>query len=166
MQRLHQIRDGLMSVLVLIGGLAVIALMVHVGLDVLSRNLSNAPIPATYEIVTEYYMVGLAFIPLAWVEKNGGMVQVEIMDSFMGPRMRRLSNIAVSLISGVIYGALTWVSWSVAIKNMTTGTFVMAMNVPVPTWPAHFMLPFGFGLAVLVVLLRAVDEATSDGAIA
>ena len=43
--------------------LAIVAMMLHVIVDVILRNVSNTPIPATYEIVTKYYMIALAFVP-------------------------------------------------------------------------------------------------------
>ena len=63
MRLLLRVQDGLLTVLALIGALAIITLMLHVVTDVVLRNTVNAPIPATYEIVTHYYMIAAAFIP-------------------------------------------------------------------------------------------------------
>lgn len=156
MNLLYQVQDRLLSLLAVIGAVAILALMVHVGVDITLRNLANAPIPATYEIVTHYYMIALAFIPLAWVERSGGMVQVEILEYWMSPAMVRLSDRIVSLISMVIYGALAWVAFKVALQNTHTGTFVMAQSTRVPTWPAFWLPPIGFGLASLVTALRLI----------
>ena len=57
MQAILRLRDIALSGLALIGAVAVIALMLHVVADVAMRNLTNTPIPATFEIVTHYYMV-------------------------------------------------------------------------------------------------------------
>lgn len=157
MRQLKRIRDGALSLLALIGGIATIALMLHVTLDVALRNTINKPIPATYEIVTHYYMIALAFIPLAWVERTGGMVQVELLDPFMGPGLTRLSNRLVGLISTVIYAALFWVTALTALKNFDTGTYVMAQTTRLATWPAFFMLPLGFGLAAVVSAIRLIS---------
>lgn len=157
MRMLSRVQDGLLALLALIGALAIITLMIHVFTDVVLRNTTNTPVPATYEIVTNYYMIALAFIPLAWVERGGGMVQVEVIEAFLGERGLDWSNRLVALISTVIYGALAWVTWLTAIKNLHTGTFVMAQNVPVPTWPAYFLVPLGFGLAALTTALRMVQ---------
>lgn len=154
MRLLSRVQDGLLTLLALIGALAVIALMLHVVTDVAMRNLTNTPIPATYEIVTHYYMIALAFIPLAWVERGGGMVQVEVIEPFLGPRALSWSDRLVALISTVIYGALAWFTWLTAIKNYDTGVFVMAQNIPVATWPAYFLLPLGFFLAALTTAIR------------
>jgi TRAP-type C4-dicarboxylate transport system permease small subunit len=156
MTLLNTLQDRLLSALAILGAVAILALMVHVGLDITLRNVANAPIPATYEIVSHYYMAALAFIPLAWVERSGGMVQVEVLEGVMGPRLVALSDRIVALISTVIYGALAWVTFEVALRNTGTGTFVMAQSTRVPTWPAFWLPPLGFGLAALVTAIRLV----------
>lgn len=154
MRQLIQLRNGLLTVLALIGAVAIILLMLHVVADVVLRNTVNQPIPATYEIVTHFYMIALAFIPLAWVERGGGMVQVEVIEALLGDRGVWWSDRIVAAISTGIYGTLAWIGWGVAVKNMATGTFVMAQTLTVPTWPAYFLVPLGFGLAALTTGLR------------
>lgn len=156
MRALLRLQDGLLTLLAVIGALAIGALMLHVFSDVVLRNVWNTPIPATYEIVTNYYMIALAFIPLAWVERGGGMVQVEVIDSFLGRRMIKWSDRLVALISTAIYGLLAWVTMGSALDNMASGSFVMAQSVRVPVWPAFFLVPLGFGLAGLVTAIRMI----------
>lgn len=157
MSMLSRVQSGLLALLATIGAVAIITLMIHVVVDVALRNTTNTPVPATYEIVTHYYMIALAFIPLAWVERGGGMVQVEAIEPFLNEHMRHWSDRLVAVISTVIYGALTWVTLLTALKNFKTGTFVMAQSMPVPTWPAYFLLPLGFALAALVTFLRIFE---------
>jgi TRAP-type C4-dicarboxylate transport system permease small subunit len=159
MRALLRLQDALLALLAIIGAMAIGALMLHVFADVVLRNVSNKPIPATYEIVTNYYMIALAFIPLAWVERGGGMVQVEVVDAFLSKRLLDWSDRLVALISTVIYGALAWVALESALKNMASGAFVMAQNVRVPIWPAFFLVPLGFGLAALVTAIRMITPA-------
>lgn len=154
MRLLSRISDALMAALAVIGAIAILALMVHIMADVVLRNTLNQPVPATYEIVTNYYMVALAFIPLAWLERSGGMVSVEVIEPLLGARAIWLSDRLVALISTAIYGTLAWVTFGASLKTFAAGTFVLAQNVPIPTWPAYFLPPLGFLLAALVTLMR------------
>lgn len=154
-----RLQDRLLTGLAILGAMAILALMIHVGVDIALRNLANAPIPATSEIVTNYYMVALAFVPLAWVERSGGMVQVEVLEGVMGPKLVALSDRFISLLSLVIYGALAWVTFEVAMRNMYTGprgTFIMVQSTRLLTWPAYWLPPLGFGLAALVSATRLI----------
>ena len=159
MNRLESIEDKALSLLAVLGAVATLALMVHVAADILLRNIINMPIPATFEIVTNYYMVSLAFIPLAWVEKSGGMVQVEVIDGFLSPAVKRLSDRVVSLISTAVYGILAWVTLGVALRNSAIGSYLIANHTRVLTWPAYWIPPLGFGLAALVTFIRLITPA-------
>lgn len=164
MRRLRSLQDVLLAALAVLGAATILALMLHIALDVARRNLGGAPIPATYEVVTNYYMIGLAFLPLAWVERRGGMVQVELIDPILSPRLRLWSDRLVALLSTVIYGALLWVTLGAALKATATGTYVVAQTQRVPIWPAAWLLPLGFGLAALVTLLRIVMPPDEEAA--
>lgn len=156
MRLITRVTDLMMLGLAIIGGLGILTLMAHVVIDVALRNLTNWPVPGTYEIVTNYYMIILAFVPIAWVERRGGMVSVEVVDSLLPRAVLRASDVSVALFSALVYGALFWVSWKAAMANTVTGTFLMAQGVRVPTWPAFWLLPAGFLLAAAVTLLRAI----------
>ncbi len=154
MQALTRIRDASLLALAAIGVLAILALMAHVTTDVVLRNIFNRPVPATYEIVTNYYMIALAFIPLAFVEKSGGMVSVEIIEPFLTPSMLRLSDRLVALLSTAIYLLLAWVTFEASLRTFAAGTFVLAQSITIPTWPAYFLPPLGFMLAAVVTAVR------------
>lgn len=157
MRTIARIREISLAGLALIGGLAILTLMVHVVADVALRNLVNRPVPGTYEIVTHYYMAALAFVPLAWLERAGGMITVEVTDVFLSPRAIWLSDKLVAVISTAIYAALAWVTFRASLDTFAKGTFVMAQSVAIPTWPAYFMPPVGFLLAASVTITRIFE---------
>lgn len=156
MDILERIADRLAQCLALLGAIGLAALLLHVTADVLTRNVLDSPIPATNEIASRYYMVALAFLPLAWVERRGGMVRVEILDAMASPRFMQLSEFAVSLLAMAAYFVLAYVTWIDALKNWRVGAFVDVLGHQIPVWPTFFLPPAGFALAGLVVSLRSV----------
>ncbi len=160
MDTLRRITDVLMNILSTLAAVGVLIMMVHVCADVLWRQISGAPLPATVEIVSRYYMVLIAFLPLAWVERQGGMVSVELLDGIMPRGLIRVSDVLVCLIAAVIYVTLAYASWGIAVRNYNTGTFVMALQYAFPVWPTYFLAPLGFVLAALVVTLRGIFLAS------
>ncbi|MGX1307515.1 TRAP-type C4-dicarboxylate transport system permease small subunit [Amorphus suaedae] len=160
MKALADLTNRAMNVTAVLASLGALVMMVHICAEVVSRNLFGTPIPATVEIVSQYYMVLLAFLPIAWLERRGGMVSVEAIDFLLSPAARRWSDVSVSLVSAAVYAGLAYTTWLVALKNYATGTFVTALEVALPTWPTYFLPPLGFALAVLVTLFRAVALAT------
>ncbi len=143
----------------LVGALGLVALLVHVTSDVVMRGVFDRPIPATNEIVSRYYMVLIAFLPLAWVERERAMISVELLDTVMSPAVRRVSDVAIALLATAIYAAIAWVTWGDAMKNWRIGSFVDVLGRQVPVWPTYFLPPAGLLLAAAVTLLRAVRTA-------
>lgn len=153
--------DQVIRVLALVAAVGLVVMMLHICIDVVLRATLSRPIPATVEIVSRYYMIAITFLPLAWVERRNGMVSVEIVDAFLPKPVIRFSDVLVALLAAAIYALLAYTSWQLAMRNYTSGTYVMAMRVPVVVWPTYFILPLGFALASIVTLMRAIRLAAS-----
>ena len=160
MRTLARLADGLVRLLALVGALGVVAMMLHVCADVVLRAVAGRPLPATVEIVARYYMVALAFLPLAWVERRRGMVAVELADRALPPALLRASDAAVALLAAAVYAVLAWITWETFQQNRQAGTFVIALDRPVPVWQSYALPPLGFGLACATALARAAALLT------
>ena len=156
METLDRLADRVAQALALIGAIGVIALLLHVGIDVITRNLLGRPIPATNEIVSRYYMVLIAFLPLAWVERAGAMISVEVLEGMLPRAALRLSDALVAILATLVYAGIAWVTWGDAVKNWRTGSFVDVLGMTIPVWPTYFLPPAGFALAASITALRAV----------
>ncbi len=159
MQILERAADRLAQGLALVGAVGIAAMLVHIGADVLTRNLLGRPIPATNEIVAGYYMVLIAFLPLAWVERNRGMVSVDLLEAVMSPQARRASDLFVALLATALYLVIAWVGWQAAMSRWNIGAFVDVLGYRLPIWPTYFLPPAGFLLAAMMTLLRALQSA-------
>ena len=147
-----RISDGL----ALLGAIGVVAMLVHITAYVILRQLSHAPVPATVEIVSYYYMVLIAFLPLAWAERRGDMISIEIFAPLLKGRTGRINEIFVALVTAGVYGVLTYTTWIVAMREFSARSFVLSLSVVIPVWPGYFVLPVGFALAAVVTLYRGL----------
>lgn len=143
--------------LALVGAIGVVVMLVHIIAYVVMRTFFSSPIPATVEIVSSYYMVIVAFLPLAWAERRGDMIAIEVFASLYRGIVGRIVDIFVALVTTGVYAILTYTTWLVALREADTGAFVMSLSVAVPIWPGYFALPAGFALATLVAAYRAFD---------
>ncbi len=164
MQPILRFTDRIARLLALLAAIGVLAMMLHVGADVIWRTLSGRPLPATVEIVSRYYMVVIAFLPVALVERQNAMISVELIDAAMTPALRRASDVAVALLALAIYAVMVWTTWTTAMQNFHTGTFVVALNSKIPVWQTYFIPPVGFALAGLVVLVRLAELVSGSRA--
>ena len=69
----------LTNFMTVLGGLAIALMMLHVTADVVARFLFGTPIPGTITVVSHYYMIVAAFVPLAFAEQKEGHISVEVV---------------------------------------------------------------------------------------
>ena len=154
MQRLESLIARLTRLLGYIGCLAILAMMVHIVMDVLLRSTINTGVPATEELVTRYYMVTLALLPLAWVEWKGDMITVDVFANMFHGWAGKALAVFSNLLCVVIYAVFSYSTWLKAIDQYETGAYVMSLNFPMPVWPTYFAPPAAFAMAAIIVLLR------------
>ena len=145
-----------------IGALAVVAMMLLICLDVVTRNLFRISYNTTPEIVARYFMVGIAFLPISWLELRRQMISVELIEFALTPTLRRWSDLMVMLVATGVYGLLAWTSWTKALKEFKSGTLVEIATWKMPVWHSYFLPPIGFTLgtaACLIVLVAVLSPA-------
>lgn len=136
-----------------IGAAIVLLMMLHIVLDITLRFF-NVPLKATIEIVQAWYMVPVAFLPLAYVEKINGHISVELLSQHMGKRTQELLVAGVSVLSALYFGAFAWRTGLDAIGKYEVGEVALG-DVAIIVWPTRFILPAGCGLIVLFLLYKA-----------
>ncbi|MFY0991699.1 TRAP transporter small permease [Halomonas sp. C05BenzN] len=154
MDALYRLANRAAVGLALLGTLGILLMVIHITLDVLLRATLSVSIPATVELVTRYYLITLALLPLGWVEWRRGMIAVEALEGLMKPWLVRLSDVLVSLLSAAVYAVLAVATWGKAMEQYDIGSYVMSLNFPMPVWPTYFALPAAFALAAVVCVVR------------
>lgn len=156
MHRLQLMTDRLVMTLALLGTLGIAAIVLHVTLDIVLRSTLSVSMPATLQMVTRYYMVLLALMPLGWVEWKHRMISVEIAADMIPARLQPWIDGFVTLFCLLIYLVFMWATWGKAVDQFNTGSYVMALDRRLPVWPTYFVLPLAFFLASLVCCVRSL----------
>ena len=140
------------ALLMYAASLVVLLLVCHVTLDVTMRYAFNAPLNATILFVSTYYMVAIAFLPLAAAEARDAQISVEVVSSLLPAWVERILIAFGLLLTVAVMTALAMRGWEVAMSQYARGAFAMESRVRIPTWQSYFFLPIGFGMIVLVAL--------------
>mgnify|MGYP006278299205 CR=1 FL=1 len=160
MKQLGRLLSSLNGLAIWFGTIVVFLLIVHVTADVGLRYLFNSPLPGTILIVSVFYMIPIVFLPLAAVEEDDGHITVELIYDLLAERIRWILRLFSLLLSMTVFGALALRTFEEAILKFDTGTFAMEAGMRIPTWPAYFTLPIGFGLMLLVLSYKLICEVT------
>lgn len=153
-ERLDKFVTAIASGLALVGAIGVVAMLLHITGYVLLRLFLSSPIPATVEIVSYYYMVAVAFLPIAWAERRGDMIAIEVFAGFFRGGVGKTVDFFVAAVTTAVYFVLTWTTWLAAMREYEAGSFVISLSHIIPTWPGYFALPVGFALAFVVSIYR------------
>jgi TRAP-type C4-dicarboxylate transport system permease small subunit len=156
MQRLIKLATGIARIMGYVGALAVVAMMLHISLDVALRNLFRISMDTVPEIVARYYMTALAFLPLGWLELRRQMISVELLEFALSARARRISDAFVMVAAAIIYGLLAWTNWDKALSETRVGTLVEIATYKMPVWHSYYFAPVGFTLAAIIAALLAL----------
>lgn len=134
-----------------------IAMMMLTVADVTLRYVFNRPIPASLEF-TEYLMIGVVFLALAWCALKGMHVKVDILVSRFSPRARAVFSGINSLVVLGVCVLLASQSYS---ESTVARLFHSASDVTdIPWYPFFLVVTFGFVLLFLTMLISFAKDVT------
>lgn len=144
------------------GSLWVLALMGLILADVIGRNLLDAPVPGTTELIGQS-IVGIVFLQLADALLCGRLTRSEI---WLAPLRRRRPALAFALTAGFdALGALFMVLvLSAAVPDLVDayriGEYLGALgDFRLPLWPVRLLIVVGLSVTALAFLKLAVAHA-------
>jgi len=145
--------------LAVIGAVAIVALMVHVVVDVTGRYFFNHPFSGTLEISTYYYMVMVTALPFAYVTRTQGQITVEMFTSWLPKRWVYLFDVFAGIVTLVYVGVIAWKTGQEAGTMTAIGEVHDAGAGQIITWPSRWIPPIAFGVMACAVALRLVRDA-------
>lgn len=154
--RLDRILDWWSRALLVLAVGAGLLMMLHVSLDVFMRTAFNAPLRQTNQTVAAYYMIAVAFAPLAILGKRDAHISADVFTDRLGPLGRRLIAIFTTLLALAFIYAFTWQSWISAGKRTAQGEVLEISGGYMPVWPGRWLLPIAGASLFACLALRLV----------
>ncbi|WP_420392085.1 TRAP transporter small permease [Acuticoccus sp.] len=142
-----------------LAGACLTLMMLHVTADVVGRYAFNAPLPGTITFVSNFYMVGVAFLALALTERRGAHVSVEVVFDLLPPPVRRTLTLLARALTTVALGLIAVRTLLEANAKAEIGAAIQQGSITIPIWPSYYVVPVGCALMALVALLLLVREA-------
>lgn len=142
----------LRRLLVVLGGAAMIIMMLHITLEVILRSAFGITIPGTLEFVSFYYMVCAVFAGLAIVALLNEQVVVEV---FLGWASRRTVSIVdglAALLGAGYAGFLAYAGWLEARSAFKYDEMLPVRGFDVPIWPSRWVAVVGLAIIALASL--------------
>ncbi len=157
LSRLDRALFRLESALTLLGGLTIFALVFLAVAHVLSRKFLNAPVPG-YVDWTEQFMAIFAFLGLAYTQREGGHIRMDIALSALRGRWLWLAELLSVIFMLLITTALIYGTWYHFLRSFDMQAPLWSrdssIDIALPLWPAKLLVTFSMALLWLRLALQ------------
>lgn len=137
----------------LFAAFAIFGLMLLGVWQVIGRTLFNAPVRGYIDFV-ELSVATFAFLGIAYCQRLGGHVRMEMLLKPMRGRLLWGTEIFGTLVALVVVAVLIWYSWGHFLRAYQLGDSTIDAELPV--WPSKLAVPIAFGLLWLRLLVQLV----------
>lgn len=157
LSRLDQVLHRLETVFALLSGFAVFSLMILAVIQVTGRNLFGNPLPGYVDWI-EQAMPLIAFMGVAYTQRNGGHIRMDILVGALRGRVLWLAEFITTLAVFILMVLLVWGTWSHFQRSFDFGAVLWSrdssMDINLPIWPAKLLAPVAFSVLVLRLALQ------------
>jgi C4-dicarboxylate transporter, DctQ subunit len=150
----HRLLNRLEDALAAMAGALLILAVLMVTVDVVSRALFNKPLAWVFE-VTEYILLFVPCLGMAWLARNEGHVKIDIVTARLSPGANAALTRGVNLIvSGVCLFIAAW--GSVATAESWRGNVQIEGILQTPQYLVYAAIPLGFALCGIEFARKAL----------
>jgi len=146
-RRLGQVETGFN----LVAALAIFVLMLLGVWQVVGRTLFNAPVRGYIDFV-ELSVSTFAFLGIAYCQRLGGHVRMEMLLKPMRGRLLWGTEIFGTLVALAVVAVLIWYGWGHFLRAYQLGDSTIDAELPV--WPSKLAVPVAFFLLWLRLWLQ------------
>jgi TRAP-type C4-dicarboxylate transport system permease small subunit len=157
--RILRVVDRLNASTIGIAEILIAAMAVHICVDIALRSFAGTALEGTIEIVGNWYMIAIVFLPLAAIQRRRLHIIVEILIQHFGPRARGVLEACSDLLMALFAGTIAWVSAGEAVKLTALREVIELPNIFIYIWPVRWFIPIGFGVMSVVALLQVFQRA-------
>lgn len=138
--------------------IALLAMMGHICADALSRWLFSAPISATLEIVSHYYMTAVVFLALALVQRARTHIRVEVFAKLFPPAWLRPLDRVAAILTAIACTAFAVAAVQEALRQTAKSAYIDVIFFDLPTWQSYWIMAFGGVLIAFATLVSLLGD--------
>lgn len=144
----------------ILGGIAMVSMMLLITLDVASRKLG---IPSYIgDEVSGYLLVGLVFLGLVHTQRKGKHIQITAVTDTFFPRANQALDTANLVISAVLVGWMAWQSAIVTIEHYI-GSVTSLSVLQFPLWIVWLQIPVGLSMFFIGLIGNLISRFVGRG---
>ncbi len=148
---------SLEGVMCLLSGVAIFSLMVLAVISVGGRNAIGQPLPGYVDFI-EQVLPMIAFLGIAYTQREGGHIRMDILVGKLKGRALWLAEIIIVFFMIVLMVLLVWGSFEHFLRAINFDAPLWSndssVDLNIPLWPAKLLVPISFGVLTLRLCLQ------------
>ena len=139
------------SLLNLAAALVILAVMFIGVFQVFGRKLINLPVPGYVDVI-EFVMTVFAFISIAYTQRLGGHVRMEIiLKKFHGRALWIVEALGTLTVIGIV-AILAWFGYEHFLRAWNIGD--STIDIEIPLWPSKLLIPVAFAFLLVRLFIQ------------
>ena len=139
------------SALNLIAALVILAVMFIGVFQVFGRKLLNLPVPGYVDVI-EFAMTVFAFLSIAYTQRLGGHVRMElVLKRFRGRALWIVEFLGTLTVIGIV-AVLAWFGYEHFLRAWNIGD--STIDIEIPLWPSKLLVPIAFAFLLVRLFIQ------------
>ena len=159
LSRLDRALFKLETFFALLSGLAIFVLMMLAVVSVGGRNFFGQPVPGYVDWI-EQAMPLIAFMGVAYTQRLGGHIRMDILVGQLKGRALWLAEFTTAFFMLLLMLLLVWGTWAHFERSFDFDARLWSrdssMDIALPIWPAKLLAPVAFSVLCLRLVLQLV----------
>ncbi|RBW51214.1 hypothetical protein DS878_03640 [Marinobacter sp. F3R11] len=148
-QHLYRVVSMISAAVYAVAGIIVLVMMLQIVADVFLRSFFDKPLMGSLEIVSNYYMVAFAFLPISLLVLRKEFVFVEVFTSRLPGSVNRGLDKFGLLLGVLVFLLIAISSGQYAFKKTLAGEYLDIVYYDLLIWPTRWIATLGFTVAVI-----------------
>jgi len=148
---MRKLLDGCNIVLIYTAVTSTFVMMCLTTVDAAGRYIFNQPVTGAYEITTYYLIAAAVFLSAGYTYCEGGYIRVTFFVDRLPQKVKVAANLLVQVGSILYSGLLVVATLKQALRMVATTETLGSLDIP--SGPAYVIVPVGFFLMFLLMLI-------------
>jgi len=157
--RVDQKLRNLEMFMCLLSGIAIFSLMVLAVVSVGGRNTIGQPLPGYVDFI-EQVLPMIAFLGIAYTQREGGHIRMDILVGKLKGRPLWLAEIITTFFMLLLMLILIWGAWKFFDRSFDftrpLWSSDSSLDLNIPLWPTKLIVPIAFSVLALRLLWQMV----------
>ncbi len=145
-----------------IAGACLVAIMLIISIDAVSRYAFRAPLPWSIDVVSLYLMVAAVYFVVSETFRHGDHINLNLVRSRMSRPVRTATSVLWLLPASVVFAIIAYGSAANMIASFRASEYISGY-LHWPIWLSYFPIALGSGLLTLRLLNHAATLLLRGG---